>query len=133
MACMTDEAGDRDAAGAVSVVLVVESGDSPSDLVVALRDGTPEGWGCRPRHGLPPMLDRGPSRLVVDLSGVRRLSSGGVGALLQILDRSRRHGVDVVLRRPTRRSLVTLGRSGLLAALPVEGRRPASAAPRQVG
>jgi anti-anti-sigma factor len=79
---------------------------------------------------LPNLLSREPSTLVVDLSAMTHLSSATVAALLLLRRRCRARGVAVVLRRPSRRSIDMLRRTGLQGVLPVEGvesRHPSTA------
>jgi anti-anti-sigma factor len=89
--------------------VVIEIGDA--DVVSALRDL---------RWRLPVLLDSGPRTVVVDLSEMAQLSSATVAVLLWIKRRCRSRGVVVVLRRPSRRSVEVLRRTGLHGAIPVE-------------
>jgi anti-anti-sigma regulatory factor len=66
------------------------------------------------------LLRLGQRTLVVDVSAVGQVSSTTVAALLWIKRRCSTHGVKVLLRDPSRRSLSTLGRLGLLRVLTVE-------------
>ena len=95
------------------------SGRSGAEVVMALPNG-PDGTTGELDRWLLRLLDHGPSRLVVDLSGVDPLSSLAVSALLRIHGQCRSRGVVMVLRQPSRRSRGVLRRAGLLAALPVE-------------
>jgi anti-anti-sigma regulatory factor len=75
---------------------------------------------------LAAQLAHAPRTTAVDISEVRHLSTTTVAALVWIKRRCTDRGVDVVLREPTRHSVDTLRRTGLLGLLPVEQARPAS-------
>ncbi|WP_199907699.1 STAS domain-containing protein [Nocardioides terrigena] len=62
------------------------------------------------------LLEPGPSRLVVDLSRVSRLSSATIATLLWVKRTCAARAVDVVVRRPSRGSVGVLHRTGLLTA-----------------
>jgi len=62
---------------------------------------------------LSPVLAGGPRTLVVDLRGVRLLSSATIGVLLRTRRRCRARGGQVVLRGLSRRSRDVLRRTGL--------------------
>jgi anti-anti-sigma factor len=70
------------------------------------------------RWRLPDLLESGPSRLVVDLSRVSRLSSATTATLLWVSRSCRTRSVEVVLRRPSRVTAGVLHRAGLLARPP---------------
>jgi len=69
--------------------------------VVSL-SGTLDAW-AEPdvRTGLKEVLDRGRSRLVLDLRHLKRIDSSGLSALLSVLKAARSAGGDVVLLAPT--------------------------------
>jgi anti-sigma B factor antagonist len=69
--------------------------------VVSL-SGTLDAW-AEPdvRAGLKEVLDRGRTRLVLDLRELRRIDSSGLSALLSVLKAARSAGGDVVLLAPT--------------------------------
>ena len=48
----------------------------------------------------PLLADRG-SRLVIDLSGARRITSAGIGALVTLVARANTNGSRVILAAPT--------------------------------
>lgn len=80
---------------------------------------------------LPALLSCGRGTIVIDVSGMTQLSSATVAALLWIRRRCRSHGMVVVLRHPSRKSVEMLRRTGLQGALPVEqqdGERPSGRA-----
>ncbi len=89
--------------------VVVELGDT--NVAEALREL---------RWRLPLLLNRSPATVIVDLSEMTQLSSATVASLLWIRRRCRMRGVIVVLRKPSRRSVEMLRRTGLQGALPVE-------------
>ena len=66
------------------------------------------------------VLKEGPRTLVVDMSAVAQVSSTTIAALLWIRRRCSARGIEVLLRRPSRRSLEALERVGLLGVLMVE-------------
>ncbi|WP_162529902.1 STAS domain-containing protein [Nocardioides caldifontis] len=68
----------------------------------------------------PPILDEGPTALVVDLSGLTRMSSSTVTTLLWLTQHCRARGMRMRLRGPSSHSRSTLRRAGLLGILPVE-------------
>lgn len=70
------------------------------------------------------LLEPGPTTLVLDLSGVRRLSSEGIDRLLWLRRRCLDRAVSVVLRAPSRHSVALLRRTGLLGLLTIEGSEP---------
>ncbi len=69
--------------------------------VVSL-SGTLDAW-AEPdvRAGLKEVLDRGRTRLVLDLRELKRIDSSGLSALLSVLKAARSAGGDVVLLAPT--------------------------------
>jgi anti-anti-sigma regulatory factor len=69
---------------------------------------------------LPRLLRGSPGTLIVDLSEMTQPSSATVAALLWLKGRCRSRNVAVLLRKPSRRSLEMLRRTGLLRALPIE-------------
>lgn len=106
---MTAGDGSRTASEEVVVVLRdVDSASSPGDL----------------RHRLAPVLERGSATIVVDLSGLSRLSSGAVGTLLWMRAACIPRGVGIRLRHLPRGSHATLRRTGLASALRMEVGRP---------
>jgi anti-anti-sigma factor len=96
---------------------------SGSEAVLELGDADPVDALRELRRRLPPMLDAGPTRLVLDVSRIPQLSSTTVAVILWIKRRCRSRGTVVVLREPSRRSAEMLRRAGLQDALPVETRR----------
>jgi anti-anti-sigma regulatory factor len=66
-------------------------------------------------------LETGPRVVVVDMSATGTVSSTTIAALLWVKRRCSARGVEVQLRGPSRRSLDTLRRVGLLGLLPLEG------------
>ena len=92
-----------------------------TEVVVPLHD---DDWGHALgdlRRRMTAALERGPSTLVIDVSGVTRLSSTGIALLLWVRRRSAARGVRVVLREPSRPNVDLLRRTGLLGALAIEG------------
>lgn len=78
------------------------------------------GTGPDLHRALDAALAHAPRTVVVDLSGVDRVTSTTIDALLTIQERCAGRGVQVLLRRPTRRSLETLRRIGLMSRLGAE-------------
>lgn len=108
----------------------------PDDVaVLPLCDGGRELNLDALRRRLAVLLEAGPVTLVLDLSGVPRLSSDGVDRLLWLHRRCAGRAVRVVLREPSRDSVDLLSRAGLLGALPIEraARRRRRARPRTAG
>lgn len=105
----------RDRGAAHADVAVLALGDSERALTIGALRGRLGG-----------LLDAGPSTLVLDLSGIQRLSSEGVDGLLWLHRRCAGRGVQVLLREPSRNSVDLLRRAGLLRALPIEGAARAS-------
>lgn len=88
-------------------------GDVDDRVVVALSDSTLiDGLGAL-RTTVGTHLLEGGSTVVVDISGVRRLSSGTVAALLWAKRHCRSRGGSVIVRGPSSDSLAMLTRSGL--------------------
>lgn len=98
--------------------------------VLALRDGDRALTLDALRIRLGVLLEPGPSTLVLDLSGVQRLSSDGFDGLLWLHRRCAGRAVRVVLREPSRHSVDLLRRAGLLAVLPIEGAEQPGRPPR---
>jgi anti-anti-sigma factor len=73
------------------------------------------------RRRLDMALEMGPRVVVVDMSAIRQVSSTTVAALLWVKRRCSAREVEVLLRGPSRRTLDTLRRVGLLGLLQVEG------------
>ena len=95
--------------------------DADSQVVVPLGDGDLGHALGDLRRRLTAALERGPSTLVIDVSGVTQLSSTGIALLLWVRRRCTVRGVRVVLREPSRRNIDLLRRTGLLGALAIEG------------
>ncbi|MGN6610233.1 MAG: STAS domain-containing protein [Angustibacter sp.] len=72
------------------------------------------------RSRLTEVLSAGDARLVVDVSGLDRISSNVVAALLRAKRKCAARGVDVVVRGSAGQSLGLLTRTGLAAVLDVE-------------
>ena len=81
-------------------------------------------------RGLDSLLDRGPRTLVVDMSGVARLSSTTIAALLWVRRRCAARGVDVVLHEASTRHLAMLRRIGLRDAPATQRMAPGVGPPR---
>ena len=75
---------------------------SAGPVEVVSFSGTLDAWS-EPgvRAGLKEVLDRGRSRLVLDLGELRRIDSSGLSALLSVLKAARSAGGDVVLLSPS--------------------------------
>jgi len=108
--------------------IAVDHHDHDGEVVVTLRDAEVLHALGDLRWRLNTLLAHGPATLVIDIAGVRQISSTMIAVLLQVKRRCRARGVDVVLREPSRRSLDLLHRTGLLAAFVIE---PDDAVPRQ--
>lgn len=67
-------------------------------------------------RGLDSLLERGPRTMVVDMSGVARLSSTTIAALLWVRRRCAARGVDVIVRGASPRHRALLRRIGLRGA-----------------
>lgn len=99
--------------------------DSEDHHSQARRDAVVVVWGpCMSesllgemKERLPLLLDTPPAAVVVDLSGMTRLSSGAVAALLWVGGVCRRRGVPVRLVHVPRWCVRTLRDAGLRAAL----------------
>ena len=89
-------------------------------VVVALDDEAVAQGLTELRSRLGEVLSAGNARLVVDVSGLDRISSGVVAALLRAKRKSRARGVDVVVRGSAGQSLGLLQRTGLAAVLDVQ-------------
>jgi anti-anti-sigma factor len=107
--------------------VVVDHHDRGDEVVVTLRDAEALHALGDLRWRLNTLLAQGPATLVIDIEGVRQISSTMIAVLLQVKRRCRARRVDVVLREPSRRSLDFLHRTGLLAAFVIE---PDDLAPR---
>lgn len=83
-------------------------------VVVVLADETLAATLEELRSRLSGMLEQGPSRLVLDLSRVSRLSSTTIATLLWTKRTCASRSVEVVVRRPSRGSVRVLHRTGLL-------------------
>lgn len=75
------------------------------------------------RWRLGRLLAGGQSTLVVDVSGLDRMSSTTLAALLWVKRRCRARRVGVVVREPSRHSLEQLRRTGLMDAFDIESRQ----------
>lgn len=127
---------DRRGPGRRELDVGVDSGDDGKAgggvAVLTLHDDERELAPAHLRGRVGPLLDPGPSTLVLDLSAVRHLSSDGVDGLLWLRQRCLGRAVNVVLRRPSRQSVDLLRRTGLLGMLTIEGATPAGCAVRFV-
>lgn len=72
------------------------------------------------RSRLTEVLSAGDARLVVDVSGLDRISSSVVAALLRAKRKCAARGVDVVVRGSAGQSFGLLTRTGLAAVLDVD-------------
>lgn len=72
------------------------------------------------RSRLAEVLIDGQATLVIDVSGVERLSSATIAALLRVKRQCLTRRVRVVLRSPSSRSRDILTRGGLAAVLEIE-------------
>ena len=86
-------------------------------VVIMLSDDTLLATLADLRWRLGALLESGPSTLLLDLSGVRRLSSATIAVFLWVRKRCSVRGVHLVVRRPSRRSIDVLRRTGLLSTL----------------
>lgn len=78
---------------------------------------------CLLRHvkrQLPSLLDAPPAAVVLDLSGMSRLSSGAVAALLWVGGACRNRGIPVRLRDVPAGGAMTLRRAGMGTALALD-------------
>jgi anti-anti-sigma factor len=89
-------------------------------VVVALEDSSLLEGLADLRWRLRHLLADGGTTLVVDVSGVDRLSSQTVAALLWAKRHCRARGGRVVVRGPSRRSLDVLSRTGLSSMFVIE-------------
>jgi anti-anti-sigma regulatory factor len=94
--------------------------------VVVLRDDTLIDGLSQLRRGLDQLLARGQDTLVIDVSGLARLSSTTVARLLWVKRRCLARQVRVVIREPSRATVAMLRRTGLIGAIDVEGSHHAS-------
>jgi anti-anti-sigma regulatory factor len=94
---------------------------TPRSVVVVLDDEAVAQGLTDLRSRLSDVLSRGDARLVVDVSGLDRISSSVVAALLWAKRKCVARGVDVVVRGSAGQSLGLLTRTGLSAVLDVEG------------
>lgn len=76
------------------------------------------------RWRLPRLLAGGTDTLVIDLSGLARLSSGSIATLLWVKRTCAARRVRVVLGSPSPRALEQLTRTGLTNVLEIESRLP---------
>lgn len=76
------------------------------------------------RWRLPRLLAGGADTLVIDLSGVDRLSSASIATLLWVKRTCSARRIRVVLSSPSTRSLEQLTRTGLTNVLEIERSRP---------
>jgi anti-anti-sigma factor len=91
-------------------------------VCVALRDDRlAQGLGDLRWH-LPTLLAGGTNTLVIDVSGVARLSSTCVATLLWVKRSCQSRHVRVVLADPTDRTLDVLTRTGLASVFEIESR-----------
>lgn len=90
------------------------------DVVVMLGPHDPERLLHHVKQQLPSLLDTPPAALVVDLSGMRRLSSGAVSALLWMGCACRRRGIPLRLREVPPGGVTTLRRTGVGIALAID-------------
>ncbi len=92
--------------------------------VVAVLDDAALAQGLADLRGrLTDVLSAGDARLVVDVSGLDRISSSVVAALLRAKRKCAARGVDVVVRGSAGQSLGLLTRTGLADVLDVEDGR----------
>ena len=101
----------------------------PTDVAVVLDDRSlPHGLSLL-RSAVRAGLLHGGSRVVVDISGVQRLSSPTVAALLWANRQCAQRGGSVVLTAPTDQTLAVLRRTGLADVIRVQpaGTTPARA------
>ena len=75
------------------------------------------------KQRVPSLLDPPPAAVVVDLSGMARLTSGAVAALLWTGATCRRRGVPVRVRHVPPRGAAVLRRTGLSSALALDATR----------
>lgn len=92
-------------------------------VVVVLSDDTLLDGLDELRWRLGGMLEPGPSRLVLDLSRVSRLSSTTIATLLWVKRTCRLRAVEFDVRRPSRASIGLLLRTGLLSPRAVDDPR----------
>ena len=87
------------------------------DVVVMLDACDAESVLDAVKQRVPLLLDPPPAAVVVDLSGMARLTSGAVAALLWTGAACRRRGVPVRVRHVPPRGAAALRRTGLRSAL----------------
>ena len=81
-------------------VVVARRSAGPAEVVSL--SGTLDAWSEPDvRAALKGILDGGRSRIVLDLSALRRIDSSGLSALLSVLKAARGAGGDVVLLSPS--------------------------------
>lgn len=105
--------------------------DGMTDEMVVLipRDSASSAFGeLDVRLGV--VLSARPRVLVLDMAVVERVSSTTVSRLLSTRRQCAAHGVEVVLRRPSRRCRDVLARAGLLQLVRIEAADPAHGAGR---
>jgi anti-anti-sigma factor len=102
--------------------------DAPADeVLVSLDEALLRGGLADARWLLHDALLAGARRIVVDLSGVERLSSPALASFLWAHRTCRARGGGVVLRGADRRTRDVLHRTGLWRVLRLEGRQPSAA------
>lgn len=87
------------------------------DVVVLVSPGERDGVLDAVKRRLPLVLDPPPAAVVVDLSGMTRLTSEAVAALLWTGVTCRKRGVPVRLRHVPQQFATTLSRTGLSRSL----------------
>jgi len=109
------------AEGTVETGAQEQQGDiAEEQVLVRLRDIGPEHARDDVQRQLDLALQGGPRSLAVEMSAIAQLSSTTIAELLGIRRRCSALGIELVLRRPSWRSLDALERAGLLAGLRVE-------------
>jgi anti-anti-sigma factor len=98
------------------------------EVVIALDEALLSDGLADARWMLHDALLSGARTIVVDLSGVERLSSPALASFLWAHRICRARGGGVVLRGADRRTRDVLYRTGLWRVLRLEGRRPVTAA-----
>ena len=93
-------------------------------VCVALRDDRMAQGLNDLRWHLPTLLAGGTNTLVIDVSGVARLSSTCVATRLWVKRSCQSRRVRVVLADPTDRTLEVLTRTGLASVFEIESREP---------
>jgi anti-anti-sigma factor len=105
----------------------VRGGVPGDEVVVALDQALLSDGLADTRWMLHDALLSGARRIVVDLSGVERLSSPALASFLWAHRTCRARGGGVVLRGADRRTRDVLHRTGLWRVLRLEGRQPSAA------